>query len=103
MDEDMQNNKSLVTARLLDQTIELTLDPRLTGTLRDDTARESQFDENAFCGVERRDIHRSREGSRGGADAGSAGSLHPRSYDSRWCDHGARGFGRRRRDRYQFA
>src|SRR5260370_13225624 len=68
-----------------------------------DATRKSEFDEDAFCGVERRDFHRSRKGSRGGKDAGAAGSLHPRQYASRRRHHGAGGFGRGGGDRDQSA
>src|SRR5260370_18777513 len=143
MDDDMANNKSLVTGRHQTSLPGLTWQvivsktsltkikpsfrgarsanpesrdsgsgpsdhPRMTrpinmGDADYDAARKSQFDENAFCRVERRDVHRSREGSRGGADAGSAGSLHPRTYHSSRRDHVPGGVGRRRRGRYQFA
>jgi len=44
---------------------------------------KSQFDEDAFCGTERREIHRGGKKDRVVArDAGAAGSLHPASYDS---------------------
>jgi hypothetical protein len=68
-----------------------------------DAARKSEFDEDAFCGVERRDLHRGRKGPRGGKDAGAAGSLHPRQYASRRRHHGAGGFGWGGGDRDQFA
>src|SRR6266700_7844481 len=66
-------------------------------------ARKSQFDENAFRGIEGRDLHRSQQGSRGGADAGPARSLHARSYDPWRRNHGACGLGWRCRDRDQSA